>query len=146
MQVLAKNRKLGFNYEILETFEAGIELLGTEVKTLKSQGVNLLGTYIAIQDNQAFWINAKIKPYQSKNLYTDYDESRKRRLLLKKGEINYLIGKTKEKGLTLMPVMLYTKRGFIKLELALVRGKKSYDKRKSNKKREINRRIKLGGD
>jgi SsrA-binding protein len=146
MKVLAENRKLKFEYEILETFEAGIELLGFEVKSLKIRGANLAATYILIQKNskgkaQAFWIGAKIMPYQPNNIYIDYNPQRDRRLLLKKKEINYLLGKTDEKGLTLMPVMLYTKRGFIKMELALVRGKKSYDKRESIKKREINRRI-----
>lgn len=146
MKVLAENRKLKFEYEILETFEAGIELLGFEVKSLKIRGVNLAATYISIQKNnkgktQAFWIGAKILPYQPNNIYVEYNSQRDRRLLLNKKEINYLIGKTEEKGLTLMPVMLYTKRGFIKMELALVRGKKSYDKRESIKKREVSRRI-----
>lgn len=147
MTVLAKNRKLKFEYEILETFEAGIELLGFEVKSLKKRGVNLAATYILIQRNyqnklEAFWINAKVMPYQPNNIYIEYNPQRNKRLLLKKKEINYLLGKTQEKGLTLMPVMLYTKRGFIKMELALVRGKKTHDKRESIKKREVNRRIK----
>ena len=150
MKVLAENRKLKFEYEILETFEAGIELLGFEVKSLKKGGVNLAATYISIQRNdkgktQAFWIGAKIQPYQPNNIYVEYDPKRNRKLLLNRKEINYLIGKTEEKGLTLMPVMLYTKRGFIKMELALVRGKKSHDKRESIKKRRINSELKLRG-
>jgi len=143
MEILAKNKKLKFNYEILETFEAGIELFGFEVKSIRKKGsVNLAGTYILIQKNEVFWVGARIKPYQPNNIYIDYNETRNKRLLLKRKEINYLIGKSKEKGLTLMPVMLYTKRGFIKMELALVRGKKTHDKRESIKKREINRRLK----
>ncbi|MGI6340750.1 MAG: SsrA-binding protein SmpB [Minisyncoccales bacterium] len=148
MKVLAENRKLKFEYEILETFEAGIELLGFEVKSLKIKGgVNLAATYILIQKNskgkaEAFWVGAKIMPYQPNNIYIEYNPGRNRKLLLKKKEINYLLGRTEEKGLTLMPVMLYTKRGFIKMELALVRGKKSRDKRASIKKREIDRKIK----
>ncbi|NMB47687.1 SsrA-binding protein SmpB, partial [Patescibacteria group bacterium] len=130
-------------YEILETFEAGIELFGFEVKSIRKKGsVNLAGTYILIQKNEVFWVGARIKPYQPNNIYIDYNETRNKKLLLKRKEINYLIGKSKEKGLTLMPVMLYTKRGFIKMELALVRGKKTHDKRESIKKREINRRLK----
>jgi len=143
MEILAKNKKLKFNYEILETFEAGIELFGFEVKSIRKKGsVNLAGTYILIQKNEVFWVGARIKPYQPNNIYIDYNETRNKKLLLKRKEINYLIGKSKEKGLTLMPVMLYTKRGFIKMELALVRGKKTHDKRESIKKREINRRLK----
>ncbi len=143
MEILAKNKKLKFNYEILETFEAGIELFGFEVKSIRKKGsVNLAGTYILIQKNEVFWVGARIKPYQPNNIYIDYNETRNKKLLLKRKEINYLIGKSREKGLTLMPVMLYTKRGFIKMELALVRGKKTHDKRESIKKREINRRLK----
>jgi len=115
MEILAKNKKLKFNYEILETFEAGIELFGFEVKSIRKKGsVNLAGTYILIQKNEVFWVGARIKPYQPNNIYIDYNETRNKKLLLKRKEINYLIGKSKEKGLTLMPVMLYTKRGFIK--------------------------------
>ncbi|MDD4662165.1 MAG: SsrA-binding protein SmpB [Candidatus Pacebacteria bacterium] len=147
MPVLAENRKLKFEYEILETFEAGIELMGFEVKSLKKKGgVNLAATYVIIQknkkgQNEAFWIGAKIIPYQPSNLYIEYNPQRDRKLLLKKKEIEYLAHKAEEKGLTLMPVILYTKRSFIKMELALVRGKKSHDKRESIKKREIDRRI-----
>jgi len=143
MGVLAENRKLKFEYEILETFEAGIELLGFEVKSLKKKGgVNLAGTYIIINKNlEAFWVGAKILPFQPSNIYIEYNPQRDRKLLLKKKEIEYLAHKAEEKGLTLMPVILYTKRSFIKMELALVRGKKSYDKRESIKKRDIERKI-----
>ncbi|MDD4358802.1 MAG: SsrA-binding protein SmpB [Candidatus Pacebacteria bacterium] len=143
MAVLAENRKLKFEYEILETFEAGIELLGFEVKSLRQKGVNLAATYVLITEKaEAFWIGAKILPYQPNNIYVEYNPQRDRKLLLKKKEINYLLGKTQEKSLTLMPFMLYTKRGFIKMELALVRGKKKHDKRESIKKREVDRKIK----
>lgn len=148
MKVLADNRKLKFDYEILETFEAGIELKGFEVKSLRKKGVNLNATYILISKNEktgkieTFWVGAKIMPYQPNNIYIKYNPQRDRRLLLKKKEINYLSGKSQEKGLTLMPVMLYTKRSFIKMELALVRGKKKHDKRASIKKREVDRKIK----
>jgi len=148
MKVLAENRKLKFEYEILETFEAGIELLGFEVKSLRQRGANLAATYVTIQINEktenpeAFWIGAKILPYQPNNIYIEYNQERNRKLLLKKKEIDYLMSKTQEKGLTLMPFMLYTKRGFVKMELALVRGKKKHDKRESIKKREVDIRIK----
>ena len=145
MSILAKNKKATFNYEILEKYEAGIELKGFEVKSLKTQGASLAGSYVTIKVEkdkiEAFWVNAKIRPYQPENLYKDYNEQRDRKLLLKKNEIIHLYSKTKEKGLTLMPIMLYTKKSFIKMELGLVRGKKKHDKRETIKKRELDIKI-----
>ena len=146
MAVLAENRKLKFEYEILETFEAGIVLTGSEVKSLKIRGMNLAATYISISKNnkgklEALWKGAKIMPYQPQNISTNHNPERDKKILLKNKEMDYLLAKTQEKGLTLMPIILYTKRSFIKMELALVRGKKNYDKRESIKKRDINRKI-----
>lgn len=141
MGVLATNKKVYFDYEILEKFEAGIVLLGQEVKTLKTQGVNLAGTYILIKGEEAFWIGAEIPPYQPSNIGAYYNPQRDRKILLKKEEIKYLLGKTKQKGLTLVPIKLYTKKGIIKMELGLGKKKKKVSKKEEIKKREIKREI-----
>jgi SsrA-binding protein len=139
MKILSENRKAYFNYQILEKFEAGISLLGQEVKSLKTRGVNLAGTYVVIKQEEAFWLGANVPPYQPKNAPPDYAPERSRKLLLRKSEIKYLIGKSRQKGLTLMPLKLYTKNGKIKLEFALAKGKKEFDKREEIKKREFQR-------
>jgi len=142
VKTLAKNKKAYYNYEILEKFEAGISLIGQEVKSLKTRGVNLAGNYVILKNSEVFWVGANIHPYQPKNAPPDYNPERWRKLLLKKSEIKYLIGKSKQKGLTLIPLKLYTTRsGKIKLEFALARGKKKFDKREQIKKREIERKI-----
>ena len=141
MKILAKNKKAFFKYEILEKFEAGVVLIGQEVKSLKTRGVNLAGNYIVSKDSEFFWIGANIPPYQPKNAPSDYNPERSRKLLLKKTEIKYLIGKSKQKGLTLVPLRLYTKRGKIKIEFGITRGKKKVDKRELIKKRETVREI-----
>jgi len=142
MKVLAENKKAYYNYEILEKFEAGIALIGQEVKSLKTRGVNLAGNYVILKNSEIFWVGANIHPYQPKNAPPDYNPERWRKLLLKKSEIKYLIGKSKQKGLTLIPLKLYTIRGGkIKLEFALARGKKKFDKREQIKKREIEREM-----
>jgi len=142
MRVLAENKKAYFNYQILEKFEAGISLIGQEVKSLKTRGVNLAGNYVVIKDSEAFWVGAKISPYQPKNVSPDYNPERSRKLLLKKSEIKYLLGKAKQKGLTSVPLKLYTKDGKIKLEFGVVKGKRKVDKRELIKKREIERELK----
>ena len=147
MKILAENKKAYFNYEILEKFEAGISLIGQEVKALKTSGGNLAGTYVVIKQStegkspEAFWIGAKIHPYQPKNAPPDYNPERSRKLLLKKSEIKYLIGKSRQKGLTFIPLKLYTKNGKIKLEFAIAKGKKKFDKRELIKKREVEKEI-----
>jgi len=141
MRVLAENKKAYYNYEILENFEAGISLIGQEVKSLKTRGVNLAGSYVVLKNEEVFWIGAHIHPYQPKNAPLDYNPERPRKLLLKRPEIEYLIGKTKQKGLTLVPLKVYTKRGKIKLEFAITKGKKKFDKRELIKKREAERDI-----
>jgi len=138
---LVTNKKAYFNYEILEKFEAGIVLLGIEVKSLKMNKANIAGAYVVIKDHEAFLLNASISPYQPQNTPPDYDPQRTRKLLLQTKEINYLSDKTKQQGLTLIPLKVYNKNGLIKVEIALVKGKKKFDKREALKRREIKKRI-----
>lgn len=142
MKTLSENKKAYFNYEILEKIEAGIVLIGQEVKSIKSGRINLAGSYIVLRDSEFYLINAKIPPYQPKNVPESYDPLRSRKLLLKKKEIDYLIGRVKQKGLTLVPLRVYTKRGKIKLEFGIAKGRKKVDKRELIKKRETEREIK----
>lgn len=141
MQPLASNKRAYFDYEILETFEAGLSLAGYEVKSVKTGRARLQGVYALIRGEEAYIVGFHIPPYQQANMPPDYDPDRTRRLLLKKSEIRYLIGKTSEKGLTIVPIRVYTKHGFIKVELGLGRGKKAADKRHKIKEREEDRRI-----
>ncbi len=141
MKIISENKKAYFNYQIEEMLEAGIVLIGQEVKSLKTRGVNLAGSYVVLKGEEVFWVGAKIAPYQPKNAPSNYNPERTRKLLLKKSEIKYLIGKSKQKGLTLIPLRVYTKRGKIKLEFGIARGKRRVDKRELIKKREIEREI-----
>lgn len=141
MKEITKNKKAFFNYEILEKLMAGISLLGLEVKSIKSGRISLKSTYVVLRNEEAFLIGANIPPYQPKNAPKDYNPERSRKLLLKKSEIKYLIGKTKQKGLTIVPLRVYNIRGKIKLEIGLVKGKKKFDKRRIIKKREGEREI-----
>ncbi|OGZ17423.1 MAG: SsrA-binding protein [Candidatus Nealsonbacteria bacterium RBG_13_36_15] len=142
MAVLSENKKAYFNYQILEKFEAGLVLIGQEVKSIKTRGVSLAGSYVVIKNREAYLIGCKIPPYQPKNAPSDYNPERLRKLLLKKSEIKYLIGKSQQKGLTLAPLRMYTKKGKIKLEFGIAKGKKKADKRELIKKREAERKIK----
>lgn len=139
MPILAENRKARFDYDILETLEAGISLLGYEVKAARAGRVQLTGAFVTFHRSQAMLTNAGFAPYQAKNAPQDFDERRPRRLLLKKKELSYLLGKAKESGLTILPLKLYTKGPHIKLEIALGRGRKHADKREHIKKREVAR-------
>ncbi len=141
MTVFAENRKAYFDYEILEKFEAGLVLSGAEVKSIKNGRMNLTGSYINFHNSELYLIGAFIAPYQPKNQPTDYDPSSSRKLLLRKKEIVSLTGKIKPKGLTLIPLKVYNKGRRIKLELAVARGKKQYDKREVIAKREVERKI-----
>ena len=138
---LIQNKKAYFNYEILEKTEAGIELLGFEVKSLKKGQGSLEGSHITIRGNEAFIINMQIPPYQPANTPKDYDPLRNRRLLLTKKEISSLLEEEKQKGLTIVPLSVYNKGRKLKLEIAVVRGKKKYDKRETIKKRDTDREI-----
>ncbi|MEK7071697.1 MAG: SsrA-binding protein SmpB [Patescibacteria group bacterium] len=142
MKIFAENRKAGFNYEILEKFEAGMSLIGQEVKSIRMNRVNLAGSYVVIDKNsEAFLVGANIPPYQPKNMPGDYEPQRSRKLLLRKKEILYLIGKSKQSGLTLIPLKVYTNDGKIKLEFGVAKGKKKYDKREKISNRELDREI-----
>ena len=141
MPTLAVNPRAKYDYEILETYEAGIVLAGYEVKAVKTGHLSLKGTYVTIKNNEAFLINAHISPYQPKNTPADYEPNRLRKLLLNKQEIKTLIGRIKQKGLTLAPLRVYTKRGMVKLEFAVGKGKRKIDKREKIKKREAERKM-----
>ena len=138
---IIENKKVFFDYEILEKFEAGISLIGQEVKSIKSGKISLKGAYVVVKDEEIFLIGCHIPAYQPKNAPLDYNPEKSRKLLLKKSEIKYLIGKTKEKGLTLIPLRVYTKRNLIKLEFGIVKRKKKFDKKETIKKRETEREI-----
>lgn len=141
MSTLAENKKAYFDYEILETFEAGLVLEGHEVKSIKSGKSGIQGAYAIIRGNEAYILGMHVPPYQIANTRTDYDPDRTRKLLLTKKEITYLTGKTAQKGLTLVPLKVYTNHGLCKISLGLGKGKKETDKRQAIKTRESERRI-----
>ena len=132
------NRKARHEFAILQTFEAGIVLVGTEVKALRQGKANLIDGYAKIEKGEVWLVSVHISEYTQGNI-NNHDPRRERKLLLKSGEIRKLIGKTKEKGLTLIPLRLYFKNGKAKVELALAKGKKVYDKRKDIAKRDFER-------
>ena len=153
---LAENRRARFDYEILETIEAGIELRGFEVKSAKFGRMGIVGSYAVIRGGrpetagraspsskagEAWLLNSQIPPYQKNNTPESYDPLRTRRLLLRKEEISKLIGRLKEKSLSLIPLQVYLKRGFMKIELGLGRPRKKYDKRELLKKRSVEREM-----
>jgi len=137
----AENRKARFDYEILEKYEAGIELLGVEVKSVRNGQMSLEGAFVVVRGGEAFLINANIPSYQPNNTSKDYDPLRNKKLLLTKKEIATLAGSEKNKSLTIVPISVYNKGRKIKVEIALVKGKKKHDKRETIKKRETNREI-----
>lgn len=139
--VLLSNKKAFFDYEILEKFEAGISLFGFEVKSLKNKRGSLFGSRVLIRGGEAFVVGLEIPAYQMKNAPKDYDMQRTRRLLLRKKEIKYLVGKSNQAGLTLTPLRVYNNKGFVKVEFALTRGLKKTDKREKIKAREEKRKI-----
>ncbi len=133
------NRKARHNYEILETYEAGIVLKGSEVKSIRMGSANLKDSYAEIDNGEVYINNFHISPYKFASSHTNHDPYRRKKLLLHKAQIRRLIGKVKEKGLTLVPLRVYSKNGKIKVELALARGKKLYDKRRDIKRRDMER-------
>lgn len=141
MPELAFNRRVYFDYKILETYEAGVELYGFEVKAAKTGRMTLAGAFAVIRGGEAWLLNSVIAPYQPKNTPADYDPARSRRLLLKKSEIKELLGKSAQKGLTIVPLKVYTKRNRIKVLLGLARHKKKADKREVIKQREAERDV-----
>lgn len=140
VKVVAKNRKARFNYEILETYEAGIELKGTEVKSVRASKVNLTEGFISIDNGEAFLKQVHISPYEQGNIF-NVDPVRVRKLLLHKREIKKLIGETAQKGFTLVPLSMYLKNGKVKLSLGLARGKNTHDKRQDMAKKDAQRNI-----
>ncbi len=138
---LAENRRARFDYDILEKYEAGLELSGQEVKSAKGGKMNLAGSYAVIRGGEAWLLNAQIPPHQPKNAPADYDPARTRRLLLRREEIKNLLGRLHEKGLSLLPLRAYAKRGLVKLELGLGRSRKDKDKREVLKKRSVEREM-----
>ena len=141
MAHLANNPKARFNYELLKTFTAGIELEGREVKSVRSSKMSLTGSYIAVRGGEVFLLGANIAPYQPKNTPKEYDPERNRKLLLSKSEITELAEAENTKGLTIIPLSVYNKGRFLKLDLAIARGKKKFDKRETIKKRDTEREI-----
>ena len=141
MKVYSENKKAGFDYEILETFQAGMVLFGQEVKSIKTGHINLSGSYVSVNTGEPFLLGVKIPPYQPNNAGADYNEERQKKLLLNKKEIDYLIGKTKTKGFSLIPLKIYENNGRIKLEFGLARGKKKFNKKEKIKKRDVEREV-----
>ena len=135
---IAENRKAFHDYHLLETFEAGIVLLGTEVKAIREGRVNLRDSFARVEDGEIFLYNVNISPYSHRG-YADHEPLRRRKLLLHRDEIRKLIGRTVEKGMTLVPVRLYYKKGRVKVAVSLAKGKKDYDKRETIKRREADR-------
>lgn len=141
MKVITENKKAKFNYEILEKFEAGISLIGQEVKSIRLGRINLAGAYVVLRGEEMYLIGASVPPYQPKNAPKNYNPKRSRKLLLRKTEIKSLIGKSRRKGLTMIPLMIYTKKHKIKLGFAVARIKKKFDKRETIRKRETEREM-----
>ncbi len=145
MPQLATNKKANFDYELQEKYEAGLVLFGHEVKAVRAGQVSLKGSFISIRTKngspELYLVNCQISPYKNAGQMPDYNQMRERKLLLKHQEINHLLGKKQTEGLTLIPLKIYTNHSFLKLEFAVARGKKKYDKRESIKKREVDRRL-----
>ena len=135
---VAENRKAFHDFHLLETFEAGLVLLGTEVKAIREGRVNLRDSFARVEDGEVFLYNVNISPYSHRG-YADHVPLRRRKLLLHRHEIRKLIGKTVEKGMTLVPTRLYFKNGRVKIAVSLAKGKKEYDKRETVKRREADR-------
>jgi SsrA-binding protein len=137
-KLIASNKKAFHEYFVLEKYEAGLALVGTEVKSAREGRVNLKEAYALVRDGEAFLLNCHISPYTYGNR-ENHDPTRTRKLLLHRQEIRKLIGKTQEKGLTLVPLRVYLKRGRVKVELGLARGKKTHDKRETERTKEADR-------
>lgn len=138
---LAENRKARYDYEILERFTAGLELTGTEVKSVRAGKLNLQGAHIGIRGGEAYLLGAEIPAYQPKNAPADYEPARPKKLLLSQKELVELAAAEQTKGLTIVPLSVYNKGRFLKLDIAIARGKKEFDKRHTIKKRDIEREI-----
>jgi len=141
MRVIATNKKANFNYELLEKFEAGISLRGTEVKSIRQGKVSLKESYAEIKAGEAFLVNCHISPYESASWF-NHDPRRERKLLLHRREIKRLTGKIREKGLTLVPTkVFFNDKGKVKIEVALAKGKRAYQKREAIRERDRDREL-----
>ncbi|MBF2002712.1 MAG: SsrA-binding protein SmpB [Synechococcales cyanobacterium M58_A2018_015] len=140
-KIVADNRQARYQYEILETYEVGVELKGTEVKSIRQGKVNLRDGYALIRNGEVWLHNVHVSPHETASQVFNHDPRRTRKLLLHAGEIRKLIGQVEQKGLTLIPLKMYLKRGWVKLTLALARGKKLHDKREDLKRKQENREI-----
>lgn len=151
-QVYSENKKAYYDYEILEKYEAGLILIGQEVKSIKNGRANLSGSYVVANPsaslrtnpNELWLVGVRIPPYQPKNAPENYNPEQSRKLLLNKKEINYLARRVNERGFSLIPLKIYERNGRIKLEFGLARGKKKYDKKEKIKKKDLERQIKKG--
>ena len=141
MKEIAANRQAFHNYEILEKFEAGLVLTGTEIKSAREGRVNLKDSYGLVKAGEVWLLNCHISPYSHGN-YANHDPLRTRKLLLRRSEINRLIGRTTERGLTLVPLRMYLKEGRLKCELALAKGRKVHDKREVSRRKTIEKETK----
>lgn len=142
METLVKNKKASFNFELLESFNAGIELTGQEVKSVRNGSARLEGSHIVVRGGEAYLVGATIEPFQPANAPKNYDPTRTRRLLLHQKELAQLLGAESQKGLTIVPLSMYnSKSNLLKLHLAIARGKKDVDKRETIKKRDVERDI-----
>lgn len=139
IKIISDNRQARFLYEILETYEAGIELKGTEVKSIRDGKANLKDGYALIRNGEAWLLNVHISPHSTASQYFNHDPRRTRKLLLHKQEIRKLIGKVEQQGLTLVPLKMYLNRGWVKLTIGLGKGNKVHDKREDLKRREDKR-------
>jgi SsrA-binding protein len=137
-RVIAENRKARHDYHVLDTWEAGVALLGTEVKAIREGRVNLRDSYARVDRGEVWMLNVHISPYSHRG-YAAHEEMRQRKLLLHQHEIRKLVGKTAERGLTLVPLEMYFKNGRVKVLLALAKGKQAHDKRETLKRREVDR-------
>lgn len=137
-KIIADNRKAQHDYHLLESFEAGVALLGTEVKSIREGGANLRDSFARIEAGEVWVYNIHISPYRNRG-YSDHDPTRRRKLLLHRQEIRKLIGKTTERGMTIVPVRMYLKNGRVKIAISLAKGKKAHDKRETIKRRETDR-------
>ena len=140
-KVLAQNRRASHDYFIEDTYEAGMVLMGTEIKSLRAGKANLNDAFATIRDGEIFLHNMHISPYEQGNRYNPTDPRRARKLLLHKAEINKLLGLTKQEGYTLVPLKVYVRNGYAKVLLGLAKGKKKYDKREAMAKRDAEREI-----
>ena len=141
VKLISDNRQARYLYSILDTYEAGIQLTGTEIKSIRMGRVNLRDGYVLIRHGEAWLINVHISPYQASGQYFNHEPRRNRKLLLHKKEINKLIGQLEQKGLTLVPLKMYFKGSWVKVALGLGKGKKLHDKRETVKRRDDQREM-----